>query len=48
MHPILAEQEGNNRYDLEDQNGVMIIQEIMKVCNSADGGGFNEFLLYEG
>ena len=43
MHPILAEQEGNNRYDLEDQNGVMIIQEIMKVCNSADGGGFNEF-----
>ncbi len=26
----------------------MIIQEIMKVCNSADGGGFNEFLLYEG
>ena len=21
----------------------MIIQEIMKVCNSADGGGFNEF-----
>ena len=27
MHPILAEQEGNNRYDLEDQNGVMIIQE---------------------
>ena len=43
MHPILAEQEGNNRYDLEDQNGVMIIQEIMKVCNSADGGGFNDF-----
>jgi methyl-accepting chemotaxis protein len=43
MHPILVEQEGNNRYDLEDQNGVMIIQEIMKVCQSADGGGFNEF-----
>ena len=43
MHPILAEQEGNNRYDLEDQNGVMIIQEIMKVAQSADGGGFNEF-----
>jgi methyl-accepting chemotaxis protein len=43
MHPILAEQEGNNRYELEDQNGVMIIQEIMKVCQSADGGGYNEF-----
>jgi len=43
MHPILAEQEGNNRYELEDQNGVMIIQEIMKVCQSADKGGYNEF-----
>lgn len=43
MHPILAEQEGDNRYELEDQNGVMIIQEIMKVCTSAEGGGYNEF-----
>lgn len=43
MHPILADQEGNNRYELEDQNGVMIIQEIMKVCTSAEGGGYNEF-----
>jgi len=43
MHPILAEQEGNNRYELEDQNGVMIIQEIMKVCQSAEKGGYNEF-----
>lgn len=43
MHPILPEQEGNNRYGLEDQNGIMIIQEIMKVCQSADKGGYNEF-----
>lgn len=43
MHPILPEQEGNNRYDLEDQNGIMIIQSIMKVCQSADKGGYNEF-----
>ncbi len=43
MHPILAEQEGDNRYELEDQNGIMIIQEIMKVCQSADKGGFNQF-----
>jgi len=43
MHPILPEQEGNNRYTLEDQNGVMIIQEIMKVCQSADKGGYNQF-----
>jgi methyl-accepting chemotaxis protein len=41
MHPILPENEGNNRYDLEDQNGVMIIQNIMKTAQS--GGGYNEF-----
>lgn len=29
MHPILPEQEGNNRYDLTDQNGVKIIQNII-------------------
>lgn len=43
MHPILADQEGTNRHELQDQNGVMIIQEIMKVCSGAEGGGFNEF-----
>ncbi|MGN0142208.1 MAG: methyl-accepting chemotaxis protein [Roseburia sp.] len=43
MHPILPDQEGNNRYELKDQNGVMIIQEIMKVAQSADGCGYNEF-----
>jgi len=41
MHPILPEQEGNNRYELKDQNGVMIIQNIMKSAN--EGGGYNEF-----
>lgn len=41
MHPILPEQEGNNRYDLTDQNGVKIIQEIMKVAKV--GGGYCEF-----
>ncbi len=43
MHPILAEQEGNNRKNLEDQNGIMIVQEILKVANSSAGGGYNEF-----
>ena len=43
MHPILPEQEGNNRYDLQDQDGIMIIQSIMKVCQSADRGGYNQF-----
>lgn len=41
MHPILPDQEGNNRYDLTDKNGVKIIQEIMK--SAQNGGGFNEF-----
>lgn len=43
MHPILVEQEGTNRYELEDQNGVMITQEVIKACTSAEGGGYNEF-----
>lgn len=43
MHPILPEQEGNNRYTLEDQNGIMIIQNIYSVCTSAEKGGYNEF-----
>ena len=41
MHPILPDQEGANRKGLEDKNGVMIIQEIVKV---ADKGGYNEFM----
>ena len=41
MHPILAEQEGDNRKELKDQNGVYILQDIMKTAEK--GGGFNEF-----
>lgn len=41
MHPILAEQEGDNRKELTDQNGVYILQNIMKTAEK--GGGFNEF-----
>lgn len=41
MHPILPDQEGSNRYDLTDQNGVKIIQNIMKEAQA--GGGYNEF-----
>ena len=40
MHPILQDQEGTNRKDLTDKNGVKIIQEIMKVAKT---GGYNEF-----
>ena len=41
MHPILPEQEGNNRYDLTDPDGVKIIQSIMKTAD--EGGGYNQF-----
>ena len=41
MHPLLTENEGQNRYDLTDQNGVKIIQNIMKSADA--GGGYNEF-----
>ena len=40
MHPIIQDQEGTNRKDLTDKNGVKIIQEIMKVAKT---GGYNEF-----
>lgn len=43
MHPILTDQEGTNRYDLKDQNGFLIIQKIMEVCQSSEKGGYNEF-----
>ncbi len=42
-HPILEDQEGDNRYDLEDQNGVKIVQEILKTVQASPEGGFNEF-----
>ena len=41
MHPILADQEGTNRMELEDCNGVKILQKIMEV---ADEGGYNQFV----
>ena len=43
MHPILTDQEGSNRLELKDQNGVYIIQEIMKTVQKEEAGGFNEF-----
>lgn len=43
MHPILPEQEGNNREDMTDQNGNLIIQMIRESCLSRDGAGYNNF-----
>lgn len=41
MHPILTDQEGTNRYDLTDQNGVTVTQNIVSAAKA--GGGYNEF-----
>ncbi len=41
MHPILTEQEGDNRYDLTDQNGVKVTQSVVNAAKA--GGGYNEF-----
>lgn len=41
VHPILTEQEGNNRYDMTDQNGIKVTQNI--VSSAEAGGGYNEF-----
>jgi methyl-accepting chemotaxis protein len=43
VHPVLPQDEGQNRRDLKDQNGVLIVQEIMKVVDNSDKGGFSEF-----
>lgn len=43
MHPVLTDQEGSNRKNLEDKKGNMIIQMIRKSCTSSKKGGFNEF-----
>ncbi|MCI9539603.1 MAG: methyl-accepting chemotaxis protein [Lachnospiraceae bacterium] len=43
MHPVLIENEGTNRYDLSDPNGVKIIQEILKTCQTPEKGGYNQF-----
>ena len=43
MHPILPHNEGQNRYTLEDQNGVMIVQSIIEECLGPEQSGFNSF-----
>lgn len=43
VHAVLTDQEGDNRKELQDQNGVMITQSVVNVCKSADKGGYNEF-----
>ncbi len=41
MHSVLSEQEGTNRYDVKDQNGVYFEQSIIKTGTSAEKCGYN-------
>ncbi len=43
MHPILPQNEGQNRYNLQDPNGVMIVQTILADCTGPEQHGFNSF-----
>lgn len=43
VHGILSDQEGTNRINLQDQNGVLITKEIIDVCQSPAKGGYTEF-----
>lgn len=43
MHPVLSEQEGTNRADLKDPNGVMVTQQIVKTSEIPEKCGYTEF-----
>lgn len=43
MHSVLPEQEGSNRKDVKDLNGVFYEQSIIKTATSPAKSGYNEF-----
>lgn len=43
MHPILEKEEGKNRYELTDEEGNKIVQQIIKLAENGEGGGYSEF-----
>ncbi len=43
MHPVLYEQEGTNRSDLTDPNGVKVTQQVVKAGQTPEKCGFTEF-----
>lgn len=42
-HPMLPEQEGDNRINIQDPNGVYLIQNIIKVATTGENNGFSEY-----
>lgn len=43
MHPILTDQEGTNRKDLTDQNGVKVTQNVVAAAKAGGGRGLKLF-----
>lgn len=43
-HPIQPENEGNNRIDLQDPNGVYLIKEIIKAAKDNNNNGFTDYM----
>lgn len=43
MHPVLTDEEGTNRKELEDKNGVKIIQTIVEKTDGKSTGDYSEF-----
>lgn len=43
-HPMIPEQEGNNRYDMADPEGTFIVRNIVEEATSESEDGFTEYL----
>ncbi|MFT3985840.1 MAG: methyl-accepting chemotaxis protein [Lachnospiraceae bacterium] len=43
-HPIQPEDEGSNRLQVQDANGVYLIQEIMKAAKDGERDGYTDFM----
>lgn len=42
-HPMLPENEGNNRINIQDPNGVYLIQNIIQAATTGENDGFTEY-----
>jgi len=43
-HPMIPEQEGNNRLGTKDPNGVLLIQEVISAAKDGKNAGFTNFM----
>lgn len=47
VHSVQPENEGQNRYDLTDQDGVKIVQEIVQICQTPAKSGYTQYSFYK-